>query len=94
MPLRCLTISGTLLTLVRNLFIRDDVENLPSLMRFIASVTVLKLGRTMTGCFGSLISVYSTSKAMAGPRASASHVLHFLHLSLSLAEWKWTSTRA
>ena len=78
---------GILFTLERNLFIREEAENLPFLIRLMASWTGLLSGRIIMGSLDSLRMGYSASMAVARLSASTSQQLHFLVCSLSLAEW-------
>ena len=77
--LMCLAMIGSLLTLVRRQFIRDDVLNLPSCIFLIASATGLESARTRMGCFDSRRRLYSVMMAVVTLRPSISHGCHLRH---------------
>ena len=79
LPLRCLTTIGILFTLDKNLFILDEVENLPFLINSMACCTGLLSSRIIIGWRDSLRRGYSDSMATATDIASTSHGDHFLH---------------
>ena len=82
-PLRCFTDMGILLILDKNLFILDEVENLPFFINLMACWTGLLSGRIIIGWFDSLSRVYSASIAAATDIAFISQHDHFLHWLLS-----------